>query len=110
MDFGGSGFGPLERTVNQLLVSDPHRFERMLRSVRLAQMEVPPLAEKAGFALSLFESDRHELARVTRRLYDILAGSASHRSVAAAISIARWSDVGRAACRCWATVSTPSVR
>ena len=89
-----SGFGPLERTVNQLLISDPHRFERMLRSVRLAQMELPPLAEKAGFALSLFESDRHELARATREMYDRLS---SQRSVVEALQ----GDIDRALARCW---------
>ncbi len=89
-----SGFGPLERTVNQLLVSDPHRFERMLRAVRLAQMELPPLAEKAGFALSLFESDRHELARVTRQMYDKLA---SQRDAVETVQ----GDIDRALARCW---------
>ena len=91
-----SGFGPLERTVNQLLVADPHRFERMLRSVRLAQMELPPLAQKAGFALSLFESDRHELARVTRAMYEKLA---SQRSAVEALQ----GDVDRALARCWSS-------
>ena len=89
-----SGFGPLERTINQLLVSDPNRFERMLGCVRLAQLELQPLADKANFALSLLESDRHELARVTRQMYETLAGQ-QH----AVEGLQR--DFDRALARCW---------
>lgn len=89
-----SGFGPLERTINQLLVSDPNRFERMLRLVRLAQLELQRLADKASFALSLLESDRHELARVTRQMYETLAGQQ-----VAVEGLQR--DFDRALARCW---------
>ncbi len=89
-----SGFGPLERTVNQLLESDPLRFERMLRSVRLGQLELKPMAEKVGFALSLLESDRHELSRATRQMYEKL--SEQRLSVEGLQH-----DFDRALTRCW---------
>lgn len=89
-----SGFGPLERTVNQLLESDPLRFERMLRSVRLGQMELKPITEKVGFALSLLEADRHELARTARQMYEKL--SDQRESVE---GLQR--DFDRALARCW---------
>ncbi|OAI42258.1 hypothetical protein AYO41_04580, partial [Verrucomicrobia bacterium SCGC AG-212-E04] len=89
-----SGFGPLERTINQLLESDPLRFERMLRSVRLGQMELKPIAERVGFALSLLESDRHELARATRQMYENLA---EQRHAIESLQ----QDFDRALTRCW---------
>lgn len=89
-----SGFGPLERTVNQLLGSDPQRFERMLRSVRLGQLELKPIAEKVGFALSLLEADRHELSRITRLMYEKLS---DQRLAVQGLQ----QDFDRALTRCW---------